>query len=94
MELDLPGGTEAGVPDMSEVSWAGIVAPAHTPDEIVNKLEREIVRIVRMPDIQEKLRLEELDPVGSTSAEFASTIAKDWITWSAVAKEAHISLEQ
>jgi len=42
---------------MSEVSWAGIVAPAHTPDEIVNKLEREIVRIVRMPDIQEKLRL-------------------------------------
>jgi 4-carboxymuconolactone decarboxylase len=59
VELGLPGGTEAGVPDTSEVSWAGIVAPAHTPDEIVKNLEREIVRIARLPDIQERLRLVE-----------------------------------
>ncbi len=91
---DLPTLAEAGVPDMSAVSWAGIVAPARTPDEIVKKLEREIVRIVKLPDIQAKLRLEELDPVGNTSAEFAQTIASDLVTWSAVAKAAHISLEQ
>jgi tripartite-type tricarboxylate transporter receptor subunit TctC len=91
---DLPTLAEAGVPDMSAVSWAGIVAPARTPDEIVKKLEREIVRIVKLPDIQAKLRLEELDPVGNTSAEFARIIADDSVTWSAAAKAAHISLEQ
>jgi tripartite-type tricarboxylate transporter receptor subunit TctC len=91
---DVPTLAEAGVPDMSAVSWAGIVAPAHTPDEIVKKLEQQIVRIVRLPDIQAKLRLEELDPVGSTSAEFARAIADDWVTWSAVAKNAHVSLQQ
>ena len=79
---------------MSAVSWAGIVAPARTPDPIINKLEREIVRIVQLPDIQAKLRLEELDPVGNSSAEFARIIAADLVTWLAVAKAAHISLEQ
>jgi tripartite-type tricarboxylate transporter receptor subunit TctC len=46
-----------------------------------------------MPDIQAKLRLEELDPVGDTSAEFARVIAEDTVTWAAVAKAAHISLD-
>ncbi|HEY4407131.1 MAG TPA: tripartite tricarboxylate transporter substrate binding protein [Xanthobacteraceae bacterium] len=91
---DLPTLAEAGLPDMSAVSWAGIVAPARTPEPIVKKLEREIVRIVQLPDIQAKLRLEELDPVGNSSAEFARIIADDLVTWSAVAKAAHISLEQ
>lgn len=91
---NIPTLAEAGVPDMSAVSWAGLVAPARTPDEIVKKLEREIVRIVNMPDIQAKLHSEELDPIGNTSAEFARIIAGDLVTWSAVAKAAHISLEQ
>jgi tripartite-type tricarboxylate transporter receptor subunit TctC len=91
---DVPTLAEAGVPGISAVSWAGIVAPAHTPPEIISKLEREIGRIVRLPDIQAKLRAEELDPVGGTSAELAQTIANDWVTWSAVARNAHISLEQ
>jgi tripartite-type tricarboxylate transporter receptor subunit TctC len=89
----LPTLAEAGVPGMAGVSWAGLVAPARTPPAIIKKLEGEVIRIVKMPDIQAKLRLEELDPVGDTSAEFARVIAEDTVTWAAVAKAAHISLD-
>jgi len=90
---DLPTLTEAGVPGMDGVSWVGLVAPARTPAPIIKKLEGEVVRIVKMPDIQTKLRLEELDPIGDTAAEFARAIAEDTVTWAAVAKAAHISLD-
>ena len=55
---DLPTLAEAGVPGMAGVSWAGLVAPARTPTPIIKKLEGEVMRIVKMPDIQAKLRLE------------------------------------
>jgi tripartite-type tricarboxylate transporter receptor subunit TctC len=91
---DVPTMEEAGVDGMSAVSWAGFLAPARTPPAIIKKLEAEIIRIVKLPDVQERLRRSELDPVGNTADEFARTIKADVATWAAVAKAAKIQLEQ
>jgi tripartite-type tricarboxylate transporter receptor subunit TctC len=90
---DVPTMAEAGIADMTILSWTGFLAPAGTPPEIVAKLEQEIMRIIRLPDIRARLQTVELDPVGSTSAEFARIIAKDLATWSAVAKAANLKVE-
>ena len=89
---NLPTMAEAGVGDMVVLSWSGIFAPAGTPAPIVKKLEQEIMRVVKLPDIGERLRALELDPVGSTSEEFARTIATDVARWTKVAKAANITL--
>jgi tripartite-type tricarboxylate transporter receptor subunit TctC len=90
---DVPTMAEAGIADMTILSWTGFLAPAGTPPEIVAKLEQEIMRIIRLPDIRARLQTVELDPVGSTSAEFARIIAKDLATWQAVAKAANLKVE-
>ncbi len=90
----MPTLAEAGVPDMTVLSWSGFFAPAKTPPAIVKKLQDEIIRITRLPEIQERLRALELTPVGSTSEEFAQTIAKDTETWTAVARASNIKVEQ
>ena len=91
---DIPTLSEAGVPDMVIESWSGLLAPACTPAGIVKKLQDEVIKIVRMPDVQQRLRALELDPVGNTSEEFARTIEKDTETWASVAKAANIKIEQ
>jgi tripartite-type tricarboxylate transporter receptor subunit TctC len=90
---DLPTMAEAGVGDMVVLSWSGMFAPAGTPAPIVKKLEQEIMRVVKLPDIRERLRALELDPVGSTSEEFARVIAADVERWTKVARTANITLE-
>lgn len=89
---DLPTMAEAGIPDMVVLSWAGIFAPAGTPAGIVTKLQDHIIRAVKQPDVSEKLRALDLDPVGNTAVEFSRIIADDLKRWSAVAATAHLKL--
>jgi tripartite-type tricarboxylate transporter receptor subunit TctC len=91
---NVPTMEEAGVDGMSAVSWAGFLAPARTPPMIIKKLESEIIRIVKLPDVQKRLRAAELDPVGNSADEFARTIKADVTTWTAVAKAAKIQIDQ
>jgi len=90
---DIPTMAEAGIANMEVLSWTGFLAPAATPRTIIKKIEREVARIVRLPEIGAKLRSLELDPVGSTSEEFAKVIAADIARWTAVAKAANIKLQ-
>jgi tripartite-type tricarboxylate transporter receptor subunit TctC len=91
---DVPTMAEAGLDGMSAVSWAGYLAPARTPPMIIKKLETAIMRIVKLPDVQQRLRAAELDPVGSSAEDFARTIKADVATWTAVAKAANIQIDQ
>lgn len=85
---DLPGlaGFDVAV-------WQGIVAPAGTPADVVSKLNQEIVRILGLPDVREKLIASGLDPITSTPAEFAAFIRKEADRWSRVIKQTGIRLE-
>src|SRR4051794_1474443 len=53
---DVPTMTEAGVPEVNVSLWSGLFAPAHTPPDIVARLESEVVKIMQMPDVREKFK--------------------------------------
>ncbi len=74
-------------------SWHGIYTPASTPDDIVNKLNTEIVKIVNMPEIQARLRFLGLTPTGTNASTLTSGAASDYAYWGALIKELGITVE-
>jgi tripartite-type tricarboxylate transporter receptor subunit TctC len=90
---DVPTLKEAGA-DVDAVLWSGIFAPKATPPAIVKKLEAELMRIARLPDVVARLKLIGVEPVGSSSEEFAKVLAADIARWGAVARAANIRMEQ
>ncbi len=87
---DVPTMAEAGIPDMEISLWTGFFVPAGTPPAIVQKLQREVARVVRLPEMRERLGSLGVDPVGNTSEEFGRILARDIERWTAVAKAANI----
>jgi tripartite-type tricarboxylate transporter receptor subunit TctC len=90
---DVPTMKEAGA-DVEAVLWSGLFAPKNTPPAIVKKLEGELMRIARMPEVIERLKPLGIDSVGNSSDEFARIVASDIARWTAVAKAANIKIEQ
>ena len=91
---DLPTVAEAGVPDYDIGTWFGLFAPAGTPGAIISKLNAEIVRIVSLPDIQDKfVSMIGGDPIAGTAAEFAERIRKDIARYRPIAKAGNIMPE-
>jgi tripartite-type tricarboxylate transporter receptor subunit TctC len=74
---DVPTMTEAGYPDIEGDSWVGIMVPAQTPKDIVTLLHREIVAIIALPEIKERLVTLGFDPVASTPEEFGRFVNED-----------------
>ncbi|MBV8165333.1 MAG: tripartite tricarboxylate transporter substrate binding protein, partial [Alphaproteobacteria bacterium] len=91
---DVPTMAEAGVPDMAVRLWAGLFAPAATPQPIVQRLETEVAHAVAQTDVRERMKALAVDPVGGTSAAFRTIVADDIARWTAVAKASGIQLQQ
>ena len=83
---DIPTLAESGYPDFEASSWFGLLGPADMPRDIVNKLQAEIVRILKIPEIREKLSQQGADPVGNTPEEFAAYIRAETTKWAKVVK--------
>jgi tripartite-type tricarboxylate transporter receptor subunit TctC len=89
----VPTMAEGGYPGVEAVAWHGIFAPARTPQEIVDKLNGEIVKALKNPEIIDLLNKQAMSPVGSTQAEFVAFLKKDLATWKEVATMAKVSVE-
>jgi tripartite-type tricarboxylate transporter receptor subunit TctC len=87
---NVPTLAQAGVPDVEVWLWTAFFAPARTPSAIVARLQKETARVVRLPDVAEGLARLGVDPVGGSSEELASRLARDLAKWTAVAKAANI----
>jgi tripartite-type tricarboxylate transporter receptor subunit TctC len=87
---DVPTMAEAGVPDVDVSLWMGLFVPVGTPAPIVKRLNEEVARAVRLPDVRERLIALGVDPVGGTPEELARVLARDLEKWTAVAKAANI----
>jgi tripartite-type tricarboxylate transporter receptor subunit TctC len=87
---DVPFLAESGVPGYEAALWFGIIAPAGTPEPIVAKINADVARIIRSPQMQAKLALQGADAVGSTPAEFTAFMRAEYEKWGRVIKEAHI----
>jgi tripartite-type tricarboxylate transporter receptor subunit TctC len=90
---DVPTMKEAGA-DVDAVLWSGIFAPRQTPPAIVKKLEAELMRIARSPDLIARLKPLGIVSVGSSSEEFSRILASDIVRWTEVAKAGNIRMEQ
>ena len=90
---ELPTVEEAGVKGFSGSSWQGIVAPAGTPQEILNRVHAEVVKMLQKPEQRERI-VNVLGgiPVGNTPAEFRNYIATEVAKWDKVAKAASITI--
>jgi tripartite-type tricarboxylate transporter receptor subunit TctC len=90
---DVPTMAEAGVPGYESVQWYGVLAPAGTPREIVERLHVEIAKALRAGDVRERLAADGAEPVGSSPDEFAAFIRAEIAKWAKVAKAAGIQPE-
>ena len=90
---DLPTLSESGLAGFDVSSWYSIVAPAGTPPEIIARLQREIDKALREPDVREKLAGLGAEPIANTPAEFAAMIKTETAKWSEIVKSAKITIE-
>jgi tripartite-type tricarboxylate transporter receptor subunit TctC len=87
---DVPTVAESGFPGFEVQSWAGVLAPAGTPPEIIDSLHREIVRILNIPEVRNAFLAQSAEPVGNTPEEFAAEIKQSVARWAPVVKAAGI----
>jgi tripartite-type tricarboxylate transporter receptor subunit TctC len=90
---DLPTVAEAGVPGYEATSWVGVLVPAKTPQPIVLKLNQEIVRILKTPEVNEQIARSGADVLAGTPEQFAAMIRSDLKRYSELTKAIGIRLE-
>jgi tripartite-type tricarboxylate transporter receptor subunit TctC len=90
---DIPTVAEAGVPGYDSGAWFGLLAPAGTPKDIVNRLAAETQRILKLPDVHERIATLGAEPVGSTPEQFAAHIKSEIAKWAKVIREANVELQ-
>jgi tripartite-type tricarboxylate transporter receptor subunit TctC len=89
---ELPTMAESGFPGFEAVPWFGLLAPAGTPQDIVDKLHDETVKALASPALRKKFDELGLEPVGDTPAEFEAVIRKETPEWAKVIRDAGIRL--
>lgn len=89
----VPTFAEAGFAGFEPSGWFSVFLPANTPRDVVNRLSTEIGRIVRLPEVSQKLSAMGLQPVGSSSEELAALVATDTPKWARIVRDAHIQLD-
>jgi tripartite-type tricarboxylate transporter receptor subunit TctC len=87
---EVPTAAELGYPGYEASAWQGIAAPAKTPRDIVDRLNREITAVLADPAVRTKLQAAGIEPIASTSEDFASYIQSETLKWRDVIKEANI----
>ena len=90
---DLPTIAENGVPGYDYIVFFGWVAAANTPPAVINKLSTEFAKVVKLPEVADKIRAEGAEPVGSTPEEFRQLIAADVPRWRKIVQDAGIKVE-
>jgi tripartite-type tricarboxylate transporter receptor subunit TctC len=90
---DLPTTAEAGYPAIVGDNWQGIVVPAGTPGEIVAFVQREIGKILALPEVKERLTVLGFEPVGSTPEQFVAHVNAEFETWGKVIRESRIKAQ-
>jgi tripartite-type tricarboxylate transporter receptor subunit TctC len=89
----VPTMQEAGVAGHEALQWNGLFAPVATPQAIIDRLHREVVRALAAPEVRQRFEAEGAEPVGSTPAEFAAFFRSEAQKWAEVAKRSGTKLD-
>ena len=87
---DVPTLDEQGLKGFQAVAWNGLTAPARTPKDIIAKLNADVLKVIRSPELVEKLRAEGSDPVGSSVEQYTVFLRDEIAKWGKVIKFANI----
>ena len=90
---DLPTVSEAALAGYEASSWWGILVPAQTPREVVNKLHADVLRSLKMPDTRNRIIGLGGEPVGNSSAQFSALLQDELVKWGKLVKEAQIRID-
>ena len=90
---EVPTVAESGLPGFEAGAWYGVLAPAATPRAIIERLNGELVRILRLPDVQQRLRNEAYDVIADTPDQFAAAIRAEIAKWAPIVKQAGLRAE-
>jgi len=90
---DVPTIAEMGYPGFSASGISGLVAPAGTSAEAIDKVQAETAKVLKQPAVVERLVALGMDPVGNTPAEFAQFIKADLEKWTRLTRELKLSLQ-
>jgi tripartite-type tricarboxylate transporter receptor subunit TctC len=90
---DVPTIAEAGLPGYYAASWYGLLLPAGTPKPVVDALSKEVVAVMRVPDVREKMLAQGFEPVGDTPEQFSKFIREEISRWEKVVRNAGIKPE-
>ena len=90
---DVPALSEFGITGIEAQGWLGALVPARTPPAVIGRLNAELLKALRLPEIQEKLRANYLEPTGSTPEEFGRFITAENHKWGQAFRAAGIKPE-
>jgi tripartite-type tricarboxylate transporter receptor subunit TctC len=88
----VPTISEAGLPGYEIFDWAGMLAPAHTPQPIIDRLNAEVQKVLADPETQKKFAIQGLIPAGTSPKDFEAFIKAEQQKWAAVAKRDNIRI--
>ena len=87
---EIPTLDELGMKGFQAVGWNGLSAPARTPKEVIARISADVLKVIRSPELIERLKLEGSDPVGNSPQQFAAFLREETARWSEVIKFAKI----
>ena len=90
---DIPSLQEAGVPNIDVSNWYGLFAPAGTPRQVIDRVHREVVEILKTAEMQKRMAGDGAEGVGSTPAEFAAYVKTESVRWAEVIKKSSIKAD-
>ena len=90
---DVPTVEESGMKGFELVSWYGVWGPKALPPDVTNKLQSEMVKIIKQPDVTQRLLTIGFEPVGSTASEFSAYIKDEMAKYDRIINAANIKLD-
>jgi tripartite-type tricarboxylate transporter receptor subunit TctC len=90
---DLPTIAESGFPGFDAQAWNGILVPAGTPQPVIERLNREINAIFKLPDVVERMNASGFGLVGGTPQEFTALLARENATWAPMVKKLGLKVD-
>jgi len=90
---DIPTVAEQGLPGFEAISWSGICAPGGTPKPIVDRVYSEVAKVLKVPELRDRLLRDGIEPIGSTPEQFLDHTKKEAIKWGKVVKDTGAKVE-
>lgn len=91
---DVPTMAEVGIADFEITAWFGFMAPAGTPKPIIDKVSKDIARIIAMPEVRDRILAQASVPIANTPEEYAAFIQAETKKWTEVVKQANIRADE